>query len=245
MFVNMTWLSILTICILISGALVVKGSSSDADDGTPETEMTEIKLLLQKYGTQIESLQRENVRLEKKLTTLERQCKLHDQGSDTNSGSVEGLDESGGLGMPGKTIRKSGRYHDSSTDSIIAFHAILAHTISDPALEHIIPFDKILTNIGAHFSPQTGVFTCDVIGAYHFSWMIKVPGGYYIVTELVRNGAVIGTAMSGDDSYWTTGAASVITMLNPGDEVWVRVSEHNGGADIAPTFSMFNGFLLH
>ncbi|XP_033754784.1 otolin-1-like [Pecten maximus] len=281
----MAWRSVFTICILMLGMSLVIGSpSSTADDGGSDVDMREIRLLLQKHESQIESLQRTNVlleeksaifeeksailegtvlTLEEKVMTLEKKVNTFEQNdpntdqkesikadpdvfSAANSSSLSDSKIRSSQKHQGSAIKKINKRVDSTTDSIIAFHAILTHTISNPTGDHIVQFDKIVTNIGGHFNSKSGVFTCVEVGAYQFSWMIKVFNNQYIVTELVRNGVVIGTGMSGDDNMWTTGSASSITMLVPGDSVWVRVSgDHSQGVDIYPTFTMFNGFLLH
>lgn len=137
-------------------------------------------------------------------------------------------------------------YSTGSGDNTIAFHAILTQAINDASMGHPVLFDHIATNIGAHISGKTGVFTCTRSGVYLFAWSIKVNVNQWFATELVRNAAVLGTGMSGDANFWTTGSATVITHLDPTDEVWVRVSGYdtNMSSDILPTFTMFSGVLI-
>ncbi|XP_033754782.1 uncharacterized protein LOC117337777 [Pecten maximus] len=202
------------------------------------------------------TLEEKVLTLEEKIMTLEQNDPYTDQKENIKAGyniiiapHRSSASNSKIRSLPkyeGGAIKKINARVDTTTDSMIAFHAILTHIIPDPATDHIILFDKIVTNIGGHFRPKSGVFTCVEVGVYHFSWMIKVNYNQFMITELVRNGVVIGTGTSGDDAYWTTGSASAITMLAPGDEVWVRVTaNHAAGADIYPTFTMFNGFLIH
>ncbi|XP_021357967.1 complement C1q-like protein 3 [Mizuhopecten yessoensis] len=281
----MSLLCVLAICNLLLDASFAVASPSVTGDGTSDTELREIRLLLNKHGAQIETLQRENVRLEEKTMTLEKKIIALEKKAITLEEKIMTLEEKTPtfeeqpepksdrvnntkpgpdiLGIPDGSAISDGKSQstkrnpdeavktvnprvDSTTDSIIAFHAILVHTVRDPAAEHIVTFDHIITNIGAHYRSTTGVFTCVEVGVYQFSWMVKVESSQWITTELVRNGVVFGTAMSGDDAYFTTGASSAITMLAPGDQVWVRVGkDHSGVADIYPTFTMFNGFLIH
>ncbi|XP_069107951.1 cerebellin-1-like [Argopecten irradians] len=272
----MAWCFIFTVCVLILDVSLGLASPSMVGDASTDPVLLQVQRLLLKHEAQIEALQKENIRLAEKSSTLEGEVKFlrektvsleekivtledkitsleHYQRSADQTEIIRpcpeesgGIDESRTTRQPKDGAKKVIKRVDSTTDSIIAFHAILSHTIPDPTIGHIVQFDKTVTNIGSHFNSQTGEFICPEVGVYQFSWTIKVYNIQWMVTELVRNGVVIGSGMSGDDNQWTTGSASAITMLVPGDSVWVRVTaDHSGGADIYPTFTMFNGFRLN
>ncbi|OWF53466.1 Complement C1q-like protein 3 [Mizuhopecten yessoensis] len=112
-------------------------------------------------------------------------------------------------------------------EDIVAFHAILAHTLFDPSTNHVVVFDKLVTNSGGvHYSPTTDILTCTQSGIHVFSWAIAVPSRQYIYTALVRNNAVIGSAVSGQDTnYYNAASTTAATYLGVGDEVWVRAGQ--------------------
>ncbi|XP_069108349.1 complement C1q subcomponent subunit C-like isoform X2 [Argopecten irradians] len=266
---------VFTVCVLILDVSFGLASPSMVGDGSTDPVLLQVQRLLLKHEAQIEALQKENIRLAEKSLTLEGEVKFlrektvsleekivtledkitsleQDQPSaDETEITTPCPEESNGIDgsritrQPKDGVKKISKRVDSTTDSIIAFHAILTHTITDPGTDHIVQFDKMVTDIGSHYNSQTGEFICREVGVYKFSWMIFMTGNPYIYTDLVRNGKVIGSSISGDTVWDTTGLALAITMLVPGDLVWERVSTHNSGADIHPTHTMFNGFRLH
>ncbi|XP_033735064.1 complement C1q-like protein 3 [Pecten maximus] len=134
----------------------------------------------------------------------------------------------------------------SPKEDVVAFHAILAHQISDPSNNHVVKYNHVITNAGgAHYNSDTGIFTCTQTGVYVFSWSIFVEGHHFIFTDLVRNNAVIGSAQTGQDTGFSiAGSATVTVHLEVGDVVWVLVNRHGSGSDIQPYLSMFTGFRL-
>ncbi|XP_033751442.1 uncharacterized protein LOC117335511 [Pecten maximus] len=134
----------------------------------------------------------------------------------------------------------------SSVEDNVAFHAILANTISDPSTNHPVIYNQLMFNTGgANYSTNTGVFRCPSAGIYVFSWSIFVRKNQYIYTELVRNNDGIGSSLAGEDTIsYTAGSATAATHLEVGDEVWVRVCGHESGSDVLANLSMFTGFRL-
>ncbi|XP_069108017.1 heavy metal-binding protein HIP-like [Argopecten irradians] len=266
---------VLTACILILDVSFGLASPSMVGDGSTDPVLLQVQRILLKHEAQIEALQKENIRLAEKSSTLEGEVKFLQEKTVSLEEKIVTLEdkitsleqdqpkhekptadkeeitrpcreESGGIGESRLTdgVKKISKRVDTSTDSVIAFHAILTHTVTDPGNHHVVDFNKTVTNIGSHFNSQTSVFICPEVGVYKFSWTISTNSNHYIVTELVRNGEVIGTIRSADADYASTSSASAITMLVPGDSVWVRVTAHKGGADIQKTLTMFNGFRL-
>ncbi|XP_069109363.1 C1q-related factor-like [Argopecten irradians] len=203
----------------------------------------EVKFLQEKTV----SLEEKIVTLEDKITSLEQDQRSTEQTEITRPCPEDsgGIDESRIASQPKDGAKKISKRVDTTTESIVAFHAILTQTITNPTSGHIIQFGKTVTNIGSHYNSQNGEFVCPEVGVYKFSWTIHVHQGQYMTTELVRNGVVIGSGISGADTYFTTGSASAITMLVPGDSVWLRVLYHDSGSSIYPNFTIFNGFRLH
>ncbi|OWF48559.1 uncharacterized protein LOC110452899 [Mizuhopecten yessoensis] len=134
-----------------------------------------------------------------------------------------------------------------STDNqgMVAFYAVLTHSIKPVANLIEIRFDRVITNIGGSYSGNTGTFTCTHAGVYVFSWTVHVDPRY-MYTELVKNGVMVGSAFSGDSPYSGIGGGTVVVQLDQGDEVWVRVEFHVSGSYIYVDrhTTTFSGFLL-
>ncbi|XP_069109801.1 heavy metal-binding protein HIP-like [Argopecten irradians] len=247
---------VFTACVLILDVSFGLASPSMVGDGSTDPVMLQRpskrkisdlqrNLLLSKeklnfFKRKLFHLKRKIVTLEDKITSLEQDQPKHEKPTaDKEEITRPCREESGGIGESRLTdgVKKISKRVDTSTDSVIAFHAILTHTVTDPGNHHVVDFNKTVTNIGSHFNSQTSVFICPEVGVYKFSWTISTNSNHYIVTELVRNGEVIGTSRSADADYASTSSASAITMLVPGDSVWVRVTAHKGGADIQKTLT--------
>ncbi|OWF53465.1 Complement C1q-like protein 3 [Mizuhopecten yessoensis] len=115
--------------------------------------------------------------------------------------------------------KNRGRITRVPSDDIVAFHAILTHTIYDPSIKHVVVFDQIVTNSGGvHYSPNTGVFTCTQSGVHVFSWAIAVPSNQYVFTDLVRNNVVVGSGRTGQAVDDSAASATAATYLEVGDE---------------------------
>ncbi|XP_069118946.1 C1q-related factor-like [Argopecten irradians] len=129
----------------------------------------------------------------------------------------------------------------------MAFHVILSKEMNNPSEDMIVNYDRLILNTeGANYDTAiTGVYTCTEPGVYVFSWTIFLSGHENMYTDLVRNGNVIGSAQTGQDTRYTiSGAAIAATELDIADKVWVRLGRHSGGADINPKLSMFTGFRI-
>ncbi|XP_060079994.1 multimerin-2-like [Ylistrum balloti] len=131
----------------------------------------------------------------------------------------------------------------------VAFHAVLANELVNPAAKHIIQFQDIKLNIGGNYHPTTGVFTCSQPGIYVFSWCLRINYGpvHGVNSEIVRNGVGFGRSSvgsGGSDDKFSQGSSTAAIQLDQGDEVWVRVHSTFAGTNIEPTYSMFTGFLV-
>ncbi|XP_033754900.1 uncharacterized protein LOC117337873 [Pecten maximus] len=131
-----------------------------------------------------------------------------------------------------------------SSPGTIAFYAILTRQLMDPGVHQKIIFDKIVTNVNAQISPYSGVFTCMQSGVHVFSWQTLLTDTHYVVTELVRNGANVGSEEIGNSGTPVSGSSTAVVDLSAMDEVWVRVAAHSVGADIQPHLTTLSGFRL-
>ncbi|XP_069137344.1 C1q-related factor-like [Argopecten irradians] len=128
----------------------------------------------------------------------------------------------------------------------VMFFAQLNHHLSNVAVEQVIVFENVVTNVGNCYSGHTGVFTCCKSGTYFFSWIIDLPTGVQVNTELMVNSSSIALNRAGDANNYSTGSMSAVIHLDIGDEVRIRIqfrtpaSSHIRGEKT----SSFSGFLI-
>ena len=111
-----------------------------------------------------------------------------------------------------------------------------------------IPFTKVITNVGGHYSTSTGIFTCQYSGLYYFALhTLKIASYDYLRCYIRKNlSDLVQTHTNPDsdsDSGWYGSTNSVVLQLVQGDTVDVgSCSPHYAiYSETTPTFS---GFLI-
>lgn len=110
--------------------------------------------------------------------------------------------------------------------------------------QHPIVFDKIITNKGAAYHANTGIFIAPFKGLYvfHLSAM-SIPGKAQFLA-FIHDGKVVNGAYpdaTGTPGHQTTGSRWVME-LEQGSEVWIRTV--GAGQIHGNCFTVFSGFLL-
>lgn len=135
----------------------------------------------------------------------------------------------------------------------IAFAAELTHTVGPGVSGVILPFSREILNVGIGYSLATATFTAAFRGIYFFSWSVMVGTRYLSCSFLALNNvAVIGYGMHGTYStaYGTGSSQTAILVLNTGDQVNIKIGDHNncqayyGTAYKITRMSSFKGFLI-
>jgi hypothetical protein len=106
----------------------------------------------------------------------------------------------------------------------VAFSAYVSTYETDLSKDHTIKFDRIVTNIGNHYNPNSGTFTAPQHGLYVFTWNLYCHGGGYIHSQVVVNSNAVNamfTSAQGLTNVRTT-TGIVVVEVNQGDVVYVR-----------------------
>jgi hypothetical protein len=125
----------------------------------------------------------------------------------------------------------------------VGFTAKLSKHMLNLGNNQAILFDTIVTNIGHHYSPNTGVFTAPINATYYFFASIMSHTNEVLETEIVKNG-VRKVLMYSYDNVHEQGTNSVVLQLNIGDEVWVRHTSTVGTKVYGNGWSTFSGFKI-
>ncbi|XP_016086561.1 complement C1q-like protein 2 [Sinocyclocheilus grahami] len=90
----------------------------------------------------------------------------------------------------------------------------------------VLRFDDVVTNVGNHYDPTTGKFTCQVSGIYYFTYHVLMRGGdgTSMWADLCKNGQVRASAIAQDaDQNYDYASNSVVLHLDSGDEIYVKL----------------------
>ncbi|XP_034985966.1 complement C1q-like protein 2 isoform X4 [Zootoca vivipara] len=112
----------------------------------------------------------------------------------------------------------------------------------------VLKFDDVVTNLGNHYDPTTGKFTCQVRGIYFFTYHILMRGGdgTSMWADLCKNGQVRASAIAQDaDQNYDYASNSVVLHLDSGDEVYVKLDGGKAHGGNNNKYSTFSGFLLY
>ncbi|XP_045168529.2 caprin-2-like [Mercenaria mercenaria] len=125
----------------------------------------------------------------------------------------------------------------------VAFTAKLSKHMTNLGNNQPIVFDAIVTNVGQHYSPNTGVFTAPTNATFYFFASIMSHSGKALESEIVKNGVRMVKMYSYDTAH-EQGTNSVVLQLSAGDEVWVRHTLNVGTMVYGNTWSTFSGFQI-
>ncbi|XP_036375404.1 complement C1q-like protein 2 [Megalops cyprinoides] len=131
----------------------------------------------------------------------------------------------------------------------VAFSAVLtdAGNVGPFNTDVTLVYAKVITNIGNHYSPATGIFTAPVRGVYYFRFTAFGFGSHLrIGSMLYKNGQrivyVSDSQGSGEQDDYSSNAA--VLQLEVGDQVYMRLPSNNKVYDDTFNHCTFSGFLL-
>ncbi|KAG5262129.1 hypothetical protein AALO_G00292530 [Alosa alosa] len=112
----------------------------------------------------------------------------------------------------------------------------------------VLKFDDVVTNLGNHYDPSTGKFTCQVSGIYFFTYHVLMRGGdgTSMWADLCKNGQVRASAIAQDaDQNYDYASNSVVLHLDSGDEIYVKLDGGKAHGGNNNKYSTFSGFILY
>ncbi|XP_028255115.1 complement C1q-like protein 2 isoform X2 [Parambassis ranga] len=112
----------------------------------------------------------------------------------------------------------------------------------------VLKFDDVITNLGNHYDPTTGKFTCHVSGIYFFTYHVLMRGGdgTSMWADLCKNGQVRASAIAQDaDQNYDYASNSAVLHLDSGDEVYVKLDGGKAHGGNNNKYSTFSGFILY
>ncbi|NXG59227.1 C1QL2 protein, partial [Hemiprocne comata] len=109
----------------------------------------------------------------------------------------------------------------------------------------VLKFDDVVTNLGNHYDPASGKFTCQVRGIYFFTYHILMRGGDGTsIPRLCWQVRASAIAQDADQNY-DYASNSVVLHLDSGDEVYVKLDGGKAHGGNNNKYSTFSGFLLY
>ena len=110
-----------------------------------------------------------------------------------------------------------------------------------------VPFNKVMLNMGGHFSLETYSFVCPMHGLYAFSVSFVAAKDRIDNLELRKNNVGITDIWAyDDDTYGSHGSGSISIVLECSENDDVRVVTGESGNIISvDNLHVFSGFLLN
>ena len=109
--------------------------------------------------------------------------------------------------------------------------------------DEIVIFDKIITNVGPHFSLESRAFLCPYTGIYSFFVTVTDDDGNFVNGQLRVENEFIIRSRTNSDGYEGQGSNMAVVECQRGQRVWVRAGDsgtYRAGGD-----TTFSGFLIH
>ncbi|CAC5396490.1 C1QL [Mytilus coruscus] len=116
-------------------------------------------------------------------------------------------------------IKRSGNSSDTTSTEIPAFSVSLTNA-KDLGTSEIIKFDKVWTNNGNHYDPNTGIFQAHLNGVYQFSFTVMSKYGKHLEVYLWQNDTRLVAVYPG--TGYNEGTANMVLNLKKGDRVYVK-----------------------
>ncbi|XP_050950022.1 cerebellin 13 [Labeo rohita] len=105
-------------------------------------------------------------------------------------------------------------------------------------------YQKIFTNVGNAYDPNTGTFTAPVNGVYFFRFYVHAHTPNQMAVSLHKNDQLQCSVYSLKPESNANGSNGVVLSLQKGDEVYTQLWENSWVFDDGNSYTSFSGFLL-
>ncbi|XP_038124227.1 complement C1q-like protein 3 [Cyprinodon tularosa] len=121
----------------------------------------------------------------------------------------------------------------------------------------VLKFDDVVTNLGNHYDPTSGKFTCSIPGIYFFTYHVLMPerqknrmqkggDGTSMWADLCKNNQVRASAIAQDaDQNYDYASNSAVLHLEPGDEIYIKLDGGKAHGGNNNKYSTFSGFIIY
>lgn len=129
-----------------------------------------------------------------------------------------------------------------------AFHAVSDRgEMTHIGKDQTVVFENVLLNIGGDFHINHSLFIAEMPGVYMFSASILsfVNAHPEFSAAIVKNGGNLALIYGhSDNGRHDQGSVTVVTQLDAGDEVWVKLLSPDDGSIYGGRYTTFSGALL-
>ncbi|KAK3513454.1 hypothetical protein QTP70_015448 [Hemibagrus guttatus] len=153
-----------------------------------------------------------------------------------------------GLPGPPGVIGVSGGVVNAATYTTVPKVAFYAGLKKQHEGYEVLKFDDVVTNLGNHYDPATGKFTCSIPGIYFFVYHVLMRGGdgTSMWADLCKNNQVRASAIAQDaDQNYDYASNSVVLHLEPGDEIYIKLDGGKAHGGNNNKYSTFSGFMIY
>ncbi|XP_062613853.1 uncharacterized protein LOC134275602 [Saccostrea cucullata] len=126
----------------------------------------------------------------------------------------------------------------------VAFHAKMTSSKYNLAGNQVVIFEETLLNEGNAYNSTSGKFTALIDGIYHFDWTTLARQKKYFITQIVREGTVMGANYCVDiEEENDQCSSSAVVQMKANQKVWIRTYS-SYGQEAVGDWCYFSGHIL-